>query len=171
MSAASTVRRNILAQGFCDVDEGTCARINYALRLSPAICMIWTAIGTFLQSPLVLGALVPFAVLGAILPGHPFDILYNHGLRHLNGGPPLPRYGARRHFACGLAAAMLTGAAWAFAAGMPTLGSVLGSLLVAAAFVNVSTGFCIPSFLVRLLFGKVACDQPGTVPRTPRAAI
>jgi len=167
----SSVRRNIMAQGFCDVDEGTCARINYALRLSPAICMVWAAIGTWRQSPLVLGALVPFAVLGALLPGHPFDVLYNHGLRHLTGGPTLPRYGARRHFACGLAAAMLTAAAWAFATGMATLGTTLGWLLVGAAFVNVSTGFCIPSFLVRLAVGEVPCNETRTVPRTPRAAI
>jgi len=160
-----------MAQGFCDVDEATCARINYALRLSPAICMLWTAVGTLRQSPLVLGALVPFAVLGAILPGHPFDVLYNHALRHLTGGPTLPRYGARRHFACGLAAAMLAAAAWAFALGMATLGAMLGWLLVTAAFVNVSTGFCIPSFLVRLVFGEVRCDDTPAVQRAPRTAI
>jgi hypothetical protein len=54
---------------------------------------------------------------------------------------------------------MLIVAAWGFQAGMPTLGYVVGGLLVAAAFVNVSTGFCIPSFIVRLLFGKVVCAQ------------
>ena len=36
---------------------------------------------------------MPFAALGGILPGHPFDVLYNHGLRHLLGTPTLPRYG------------------------------------------------------------------------------
>jgi hypothetical protein len=59
--------------------------------------------------------LVPFAALGAILPGHPFDVFYNYGLRHLLGTPALPRY--------------------------------------------VSTGFCIPSFIVRVFFGKVVCGQ------------
>jgi hypothetical protein len=40
---------------------------------------------------------------------------------------------------------------------MPVLGNVLGSSLVAAALVNVSTGFCIPSFVVRIFAGKVQC--------------
>ncbi len=158
-TVSETVRERIRAQGFCGLDEQTYAQINYPLRLSPAICMIWAAVGTALASPAVLWALVPFAALGGILPGHPFDVIYNHGLRHVFGTPKLPRYGVRRRFACALATAMLVAAAWGFQAGMTTFGSVVGWFLVAAAFVNVSTGFCIPSFIVRLLFGKVVCAQ------------
>jgi hypothetical protein len=55
---------------------------------------------------------------------------------------------------------MLVVAACGFQAGMPMLGRIAGWSLVAAAFVNVSTGFCIPSFVVRLLFGKVVCPRP-----------
>lgn len=153
------VRENILAQGFCGLDERTYAQINYPLRMSPAICMLWTAVGTALASPLVLWALVPFAALGAMFRGHPFDVLYNHGLRHLLGSPALPPYGPRRRFACALATIMLVAAAWSFQAGMPTLGYIVGWSLVAAAFVNVSTGFCIPSFMVRMFFGKVVCGD------------
>jgi hypothetical protein len=153
-----TVREKIQAQGFCGLDDKTCAQIDYALRLSPAICMVWAGVGTALASPVILWALTPFAVLGAILPGHPFDVLYNHGLRHLLGKPALPRYGLRRRFACALATIMIIAAAWGFQAGMPTVGYIFGWSLVAAAFVNVSTGFCIPSFIVRLFFGKVVCE-------------
>lgn len=156
-TVSATVRERIQAQGFCGLDDDTCAQVNYPLRLSPAICMTWAAVGTALASPTILWALVPFAALGAILPGHPFDVFYNHGLRHLFGTPALPRYGARRHFACGLATVMLIAAAWGFQAGMPMLGYIVGWSLVAAAFVNVSTGFCVPSFIVRIFFGKVVC--------------
>jgi hypothetical protein len=90
-STATTVRENIQAQGFCGLDDKTCAHINYPLRLSPAICMIWAAVGTAFASPITLSALIPFAALGAILPGHPFDVLCNHGLRHLLGTSALPR--------------------------------------------------------------------------------
>mgnify|MGYP006270000293 CR=1 FL=1 len=96
-SRLDAIRRNIEAQGFCGLDDETCARLNNPLRLSPAICMTWAAIGT----------------------------------------------------------------AWSFQAGLPVAGRVLGWSLVAAAFVNVSLGFCIPSFLVRVLFGKVVCEPPG----------
>jgi len=156
-TVTATVRERIQAQGFCGLDDKTYAQINYPLRLSPAICMVWATVGTALASPTILWALVPFAALGAILPGHPFDVLYNYGLRHLLGTPALPRYGARRRFLCALATIMLIATAWGFQAGMPLLGSIAGWSLVAAAFVNVSTGFCIPSFIVRLFFGKVVC--------------
>lgn len=158
MSAVTAVvRKRIQDQGFCGLDDRTYAQINYPLRLSPAICMVWAAVGTALASPAVLWALVPFAALGAILPTHPFDVLYNHGLRHLLAAPALPRYGARRRFACLLATLMLIAAAWGFQAGMPMVGNIVGWALVAAAFVNVSTGFCIPSFIARIFFGKVVC--------------
>lgn len=156
-SNIASVSENIRAQGFCGLDDEISAKINYPLRLAPAICMVWAAVGTTLASPMILWALVPFAALGAILPGHPFDVLYNHGLRHLLSAPVLPRYGVRRRFACALATAMIIAAAWGFQAGMPLVGYVVGSLLAAAAFVNVSTGFCIPSFIVRVFFGKVVC--------------
>lgn len=153
-----TIRQRIQAQGFCGLDDATYKQLNYALRLSPAICMVWAAIGTALASPTILWVLVPFAALGAILPGHPFDVLYNYGLRHVFRTPPLPPYPIRRRFACLMATIMLIFAAWGFQAGMPMVGYIVGWSLVAAAFVNVSTGFCIPSFIVRLTVGKVACE-------------
>jgi hypothetical protein len=119
---SGTACNNIQAQGFCGLDDETCSQINYPLRLSPAICMVWAAIGTALASPTILWALAPFAALGAILPGHPFDVLYNHGLRHLLGTPVLPRYVARRRFACALATTMIIAAAWGFQVGMSMVG-------------------------------------------------
>jgi hypothetical protein len=154
---SATVRERIQAQGFCGLDDTTYAQVNYPLRLSPAICMVWTAVGTALASPTILWALAPFAALGAILPGHPFDVLYNHALRYALGTPALPRYGVRRRLACAFATVEVIAAGAAFQAGMPILGSILGGSMVAAAFVNVSTGFCIPSFIARTLTGKVAC--------------
>lgn len=155
-----TMRGNIQAQGFCGLDDRTYEQINYPLRLAPAICMLWAAAGTSLASPAILWTLVPFAALGAIRPGHPFDVLYNYGLRHLSAAPALPKYGPRRRFACALATVWLVATAWAFQAGMPMLGAILGWSLVATAFVNVSTGFCIPSFIARLFLGKVVCTTP-----------
>lgn len=155
---SATVRERIQAQGFCGFTDEAYKQLNYPLRLSPAICMLWAAIGTALASPAILWALVPFAALGAILPGHPFDLLYNHGLRHLFNMPALPPNPPRRRFACLMATIMLVASAWGFQAGMPLLGYVVGWSLVGAAFVNVSTGFCVPSFIVRLAFGKVVCQ-------------
>jgi len=157
-SALESIRENIQAQGFCGLDDKTYAQINYPLRLSPAICMLWTAVGTALASPMILWALAPFAAWGAILPGHPFDVLYNYGLRRLTGTPALPRYGARRRLACAFATTLIVMAAWGFQAGMPMAGQIAGWALVAGTFVNVSTGLCGPALIVRIFFGKVVCE-------------
>ena len=84
---STTARERIQAQGFCGLSDATYAQINYPLRLSPAIMMVWVAVGTVLASAQILWALVPFTALGAILTGHPFDVLYNQGLRYLMGTP------------------------------------------------------------------------------------
>jgi hypothetical protein len=157
--ATAIVRERIQAQGFCGLDDTTYAQVNYPLRMAPAICMVWAAVGTAAASPMILWALAPFAALGAILRGHPFDVFYNHFLRHVLAKPPLPRYGVRRRFACAVATGMIVAAAWSLQAGMPMAGYFAGWSVVAAAFVNVSTGFCVPSFLVRLLFGRVVCEK------------
>ena len=81
MSQISTkARERIQAQGFCGLSDATYSQINYPLRLSPAIMMVWVAVGTVLASAQILWVLVPFTALGAILTGHPFDVLYNQGL-------------------------------------------------------------------------------------------
>jgi hypothetical protein len=156
----ATVRERIQAQGFCGLDDETYAQINYPLRLAPAICMVWAAVGTALGSPTILWALVPFAALGAILPGHPFDVLYNHGLRYLFGTPALPRYGTRRRLACAVATTWLIVAAWALQAGMPVVGTIAGGSVAAGTLLQVSTGICPPAVMARLLFGKVVCERP-----------
>ncbi|MCI0691881.1 DUF4395 domain-containing protein [candidate division KSB1 bacterium] len=156
-----TTRRRIEAQGFVGLDDNTLSQINYWLRLAPAICMIWTAVGTVLASPAILWTLVPFAALGAVLPGHPFEVIYNFGLRHLFKTAAIPRYHFPRRFACLLATTMLVASAWVFQAGLPAAGYALGGLLVVAAFVNVSVGFCIPSFIYGLIFGKPVMFSTG----------
>ncbi|HNN44390.1 MAG TPA: DUF4395 family protein [Nitrospira sp.] len=94
-----------------------------------------------------------------MLPSHPFDVIDTFGMRPLLGGSRIPPYPLPRRFACLLATIMIVGAAWCFETGSVTGGQVFGWGLVGAALVNITTGFCIPSFLYRLLFGKPeTCD-------------
>jgi hypothetical protein len=151
---SATRKARIEAQGFVDLDEGTLAQIDYWLRVSPAICMLWVGVGTALSSPMILWSLVPFAALGALLASHPFDVLYNLGFRYLTHGPRLPRYPLPRRFACLMATIMIAGAAWSFQSGHPLVGHILGWAIVAAAFANVSIGFCVPSFIYGMVFGR-----------------
>ena len=157
---SATARERIQTQGFCGLSDATYAQINYPLRQSPGIMMVWVAVGTVLASAQILWVLVPFTALGAILTGHPFDVLYNYGLRYLMGTQKLPRYGRRRRFAFAVATTMVTVAAWAFQAGVPLLGYIVGGAIVASTCLQVITGICGPAVLAGRLFGKVKCEDP-----------
>lgn len=108
-----TTRRRLEIQGFDGIEERTLAETAPWLRLAFALCTVLAAVGTLLASPVFLWGLVPIAALAAAFPVHPFDLLYNHGLRHLTGTGPLPKRGAPNRFACGLGAAWLVVTAWA----------------------------------------------------------
>jgi hypothetical protein len=151
MGAHAVVRRRLEAQGF-HLDDATLAEIGPWLEWSPALCATFIAAGTILASPPVLWTIACIALLGALLPFHPFDLLYNHGVRHLTGTRPLPHHGAQRRFACGVAAAWLTATGLAFHEGASVLGYVLGGGMVIVAATVATTHFCFASAVFNRLF-------------------
>ena len=145
------------AQGYVNVDRQTLAQVEPWLRWSPALCAIVMALGTVLASQWILWGLVPFAALGALFPRHPFDYIYNLGVRRVTSTPPLPPHGAPRRFACGVASVWLIATGAVFAADMDVLGYVLGGMLSAVAALVATTHFCIPSLVYGLIFGRPTC--------------
>jgi len=110
-------------------------------------------VGTALASPTILLLLVPIAGLAALFPIHPFDLIYDYGIRFITKTAPLPRRGAPSRFACGLGAVWLVATAWAFQAGRPLVGYALGGLLTAVAVLVSTLDVCIPSLVYRSAFG------------------
>lgn len=156
----STVQR-LHTQGFTAVDEAWLAEVAPWLRLSPALCATFAALGTATASPAILFALAGTAFLGAVLPFHPFDLIYNYGIRYVMRKRPLPPNGAPRRFACGIAAVWLVATALLFSAGETTAGYVLGILFVAVAGLVSTTDICIPS-LVFNFFSRLIGATPTT---------
>ena len=156
MTVSTVVRSRLEAQGFCGLDDATLEEVGPWLRWSPALCTVFMATGTFLESPLVLWGLAITAFLGALMPFHPFDLLYNYGARYITGTWSLPHHGPQRRFACGIAFVWLIATGWAFHSGAATLGYVLGvPLILVAALVSI-THFCIPSLIYNTLFRRKA---------------
>jgi len=153
MPELSVVRRRLEAQGFAGLDDPTLSELAPWLRWSPAICTLVMAIGVALPSPTVLWTLAAIAALGAVLPFHPFDLLFNHGVRHLVGTRPLPQHGPQRRFACAIATLWLIATGWAFHGGMTVLGYALGGALVGVAALVSITHICIPSMIYNAVFG------------------
>jgi hypothetical protein len=157
----STIRNRLEAQGFLGLDDATLDELAPWLRWSPVVCTFFMVLGVVTRSPVVLWGLAGIAFLGTLLPFHPFDLLYNHGVRYLTRTRPLPHHGPQRRFACALAAAWLVAAGWAFQVGADTIAYVLGvSLALVAALVSI-THICIPSMIYNALFRRRALTEAG----------
>lgn len=152
MAVSTVVRKRLEAQGFCDLDEVTLSELAPWLRWSPAICTLAMVVGVVLKSPAILWALAATALFGALLPFHPFDLLYNHGARFLTGTRPLPHQGPQRRFACAIATVWLLATGWAFYIGADLAGYALGVPLALVAALVSTTHFCIPSLIYNTLF-------------------
>ena len=155
------IRHRLEAQGYADLSDARLRALDPWLRVTPAITLVWAALATAQGSIPGLAALVPFVVAGIVLPVHPFDMLVAPLRRRLNG-PEIPVSGPQRRFAALLAAAILEGATWAFAAGHPGLGTGLGVTLIVAAGLNVATGFCLASWLFDHVFGSISRPENAT---------
>lgn len=152
MTISPATRKRLEMQGFICTDDPDFTRVAPWLRFTPALCTATMGLGTALASPVILGVLMLIAESGAIFAVHPFDLIYNYGLRRLTGTQPLPRNGAPRRFACGMAAVWLAATVFAFGSGSTMLGYVLGSVLTAVAAVVSVSHFCVPS----LIYGRLS---------------
>lgn len=140
-------------QGFDTVDVQELAPVAPWLRLAFGLCAVLGGVGTVLASPTILLVLTPIAALAAAAPVHPFDLIYNHGIRHLTGTGPLPRRGVPSRLGCGMGAVWLLVTAWAFSDGHLVAGYALGGGLTFVALLVSTTDICIPSMIYRSIFG------------------
>jgi hypothetical protein len=154
IALSPTIRSRLEMRGIACSNDPEFTKLVPWLRTTFVLCGTVVALGTALVFTPLLWAMVPIAALGAILPVHPFDQLYNYGIRHLTGTQPLPRNGAPTRFACGVAVVGLVATALAFGAGVAWLGYLLGSLLTAVAAIVGVMHFCIPSAIYQSLFGQ-----------------
>lgn len=152
--APGNVRNRLEAQGVVALDDRALSNIQAGLRFTPALCAVGVGAGTLLGSPALLLAMMTTAALGALLPRHPFDLIYNHGVRHVVQKPAIPRNAPPRRFSCGVAAVWLALTAGSFLLGWDLLGYGLGAALAAMASFVAATHICLPSIVYTRLFGR-----------------
>lgn len=142
-------------QGYVDLDDEAKSRFALLLRFTPGVCTALIIIGLALQSSIWLAAMAFIALIGALLPsGHPVDLVYNFGLRHLFGTSKLPPNPKPRRFACFVATLFLAGSAFSFQYDLPGLGFALGGFLSMVGIVVTLTNWCLASWMYRLIFGR-----------------
>jgi hypothetical protein len=147
-----TRRKRLEIQGFF-LSDNELIKIGPWLRLTYIVCGLFMLAGTILASPLILWILGVIALMGAILPFHPFDLIYNYGIRYLTGTGKFPPSGPPRRFACGIAAVWVTVMGICFANGYMLTGYILGGMIIFLVTLVSITNICIPSMTYRALFG------------------
>ena len=135
---------NLRTQGYCLSLEDQ-RRLAAGLRFSTCLCLALIVTGLVLRSPPLLPALGLVAAVAGASARHPFDHLWNHGLRHLLSAPPLPPNPRPRRLAFRFASAWVLAVAGLLAAGAVTPALVLGWLLVGGCTAVTAVHLCLPS--------------------------
>jgi hypothetical protein len=141
------MRANLDTQGF-RLSGQEAAALAVGLRFSTGLCLSLVVTALALESAPMLVALSGIGLVAGTTRRHPFDLLWNHGVRHLLGAPALPPNPRRRRHAFKLATVWLLAVAGLFAAGADTAGLALGVVLVAVCALTTTTNYCIPSTLL-----------------------
>src|SRR5512134_1756651 len=119
--------RNLDVQGYCLTEEEIHA-LRWGLRFPTALCLALLVTGLALQAAVLILALVPIGAVAGWARRHPFNLIWNHGLRHLTGAPELPPNPRPRRHAFKLATVWLLAVSLLFAFGEATAALVLGAI-------------------------------------------
>src|SRR5688572_14882375 len=149
----SWTHANLETQGY-GLSKAETRSLRVGLRFPTALCLALVIVGLALESALVIALLVPIGAVAGWTPRHPFDLIWNHGLRHVAEAPELPRNPARRRHAFKLATVWLAGVAVLFAIDATTAALVLGGVLLAVCSLVTVTNFCIPSTMLAWIEGR-----------------
>jgi hypothetical protein len=141
------MRENLSTQGY-SLSETERRRLWLGLRFPTGLCLALVITALALESAPMLMVLSGIGLIAGFTPRHPFDLLWNRGLRHLAAAPELPPNPPRRRHAFKLATIWLLGVAALFGAGYDVAALALGLVLVGVCGLVTATNFCIPSTLL-----------------------
>jgi Domain of unknown function (DUF4395) len=144
MSADAWMGANLERQGYC-LTEAQRRELRVALRFSTGVCLALVVTALALQSPAMVFALSAVGLVAGFSPRHPFDLIWNHAVRHVTGGPPLPPNPTRRRHGFKVAGVWLALTGALFAAGASTAALVVGGMLVVGCSALTAINLCIPS--------------------------
>jgi hypothetical protein len=138
------LKRHLETQGYRLSDpEHRALRIG--LRFSTALCFAIVATALALRSVPLLLVTVAIAAVAGFTSRHPFDYLWNHGVRHAFSAAPLPPNPRRRRDAFKVGTGMPAVVVALFAAGFDTAALIIGGFLLAACASVSVLNLCLPS--------------------------
>lgn len=161
MKMSAWMRENLTTQGYCLSDDER-RELALGLRFSTGLCLSLVIAALVLQSAVIVFALTAIGLAASVAARHPFDHLWNLGVRHIVGGPALPPNPPRRRDAFKVATAWLALVGMLLVAGATTAALVLGGMLVVACAIVTATNLCLPSETFAWLERRRAPNDPIT---------
>ena len=141
-------QKSLFQQGFQRFSAKELKQLEWGLRFTPLVCSALTAYALYFQLPTLLFIVAGLGIWAFLFPaGHPMDLIYNHGIRHLFGAVKLPANPFQRRLACFSAGVMNVIAAVLFLSNMPTAALVVGGMLLFLQAIVIFTHFCTLSWM------------------------
>jgi hypothetical protein len=147
-------RKRLHVQGYENFSDEALNDYKFGIRFAYACCITLVAFGLLFQSIAILTIAAVIAFAGAFPPYHPFDYLYNYGVRHLLGKPKLPPRTNQGRFACGIASVWLAVTIYLLYNNYTVSGNVLAITLLSVGALVSTTDICIPSIIYNSIFKK-----------------
>jgi hypothetical protein len=147
-----TCKRRLQVQGYQNYSDKELNDYKYGIRFAYYLCGSLVIIGLSLTSIKILTVMMTIAFFGSLPPYHPFDYIYNYGVRHLIGKPKIPPRTNQGRFACGLATVWLGAIIYLFYHGFYLWGYIAGGILISIATLVSTIDLCIPSMIYNFLF-------------------
>lgn len=149
---SSKLVKRLKIQDYCGMSDKRLSELAFGNRFAYILCSFLVFIGVVLANIPLLCAMMLIALYGVLLPYHPFDYIYNHGLRKVLNKPELPPRSLQIKFACSIATIWLAIAIGLFFLDFMTAGYICGGILFSLAFTVSTTDICILSLLYNYLF-------------------
>ena len=145
-------QKGLFQQGYQHYSPGELRQLEWGLRFTPGVCSAITAVALYLQEPIALFVVAFLGMYAFFFPaGHPMDLIYNHGVRHLFGAVALPENPLPRRMACLADGVMNSAAAILFLVGLPIAAIAVGAALLVLQVIVITTHFCTLSYVYEYL--------------------
>lgn len=149
----SILRHRLETQSYLDQPDATLNELKNWWRFTPTLNWIMTLVGVILAWPQLLFIQAGLMFAAIILPSHPFDWLYNYGVRFLSGTAPLPRSGQRRKVMFVFASVLIALLGIWFQYGYALVGYIQGGIMAVLGGLLVAFNLCVLSEILAKLFG------------------
>lgn len=147
-------RSRLEAQGYLGFTDAELSDFRFGIRFAYYLCGFLVLAGLIFSSVDILIAAMIVAFLATLPPYHPFDYLYNYGVRQLLRKPKLPPRSNQGRFACGIATVWVGGIVLLLWSNLDLWAYIAGGVLLSVAALVSTMDICIPSIIYNSIFKR-----------------